>query len=235
VTVVCPAGHVSAATDWCDQCGARIAGAGGAVAVGDPTALDAVAPDAAASGTAAAPDPGLDTSATPATAPCPHCGTPRTGRDRFCEDCGFDFVDGAPAAAAGAGAVTPAPAWTAEVTADADYFARTAPDGLSFPAAPQPQTVALAAAQLRIGRRRSSEQPPDIALGDPAVSRLHATLVQAADGSWAIVDEGSSNGTTINDDPEPIAPHVRVPLQAGDRVHLGAWTTIRLLLRSRAA
>jgi len=164
----------------------------------------------------------VDTSASPASAPCPHCGAARAGRDRYCERCGFDFR-------ARAGPSSPRHAWSVVVAPDAEQFARAAPDGLSFPAAPAaPRSIALDASPVRIGRSRSrADMQPDIDIvGDPAISRLHASLVQQDDGSWAIVDEGSSNGTTINADERAIAPHVLVPLHDGDRVHLGAWTTI---------
>jgi len=207
VSATCPAGHVSVTSDYCDTCGARIHAAPLSVAV-DPAAVD--------------------TSATPTSAPCPHCGMARTGRDRYCEGCGFDFVAGtqvedepsAPQATCG---------WSIAFAPDLEHFVRTAPEGLSFPAAPAPpRTVTLNTSPLRIGRSRSSgEERPDIDLnGDPGVSRLHASLVRQDNGSWAIVDEGSSNGTTINEDDHAIAPHVIVPLQDGDRVHIGAWTTI---------
>jgi predicted component of type VI protein secretion system len=154
---------------------------------------------------------GVDTSATPARAPCPHCGSERAGRDRYCEPCGFDFL--APAARG----------WSAVIAPDPEQFARTAPAGLSFPAVPAaPRSVALVASPVRIGRSQA-----DIDIGDdPAVSRLHASLVRQDDHTWAIVDEGSSNGVTINEDERAIAPHTLVALHDGDRVHLGAWTTI---------
>jgi hypothetical protein len=218
VSATCPAGHVSATTDYCDTCGAPI----GPVAV----AVDE-APRADTSAT-------RDTSASPVTAPCPRCGTPRAGRDRFCEDCGFDFVAGA--ALDDDDDDAPAIAWVATVAPDRDYFRRTAAEGLDFPDGEAPRTVALDAARVRIGRRRpGGEDRPELELGDPAVSRLHASLVRAGDGSWAVVDEGSSNGTTVNGAPDPIAPHLEVALGDGDRVHVGAWTTITLALRSRGA
>jgi len=207
VSATCPAGHVSATTDYCDQCGARI---------------DAVAAPAEA-GTSAA------TSASAVSAPCPQCGAARSGQDRFCEDCGFDF-SAAPPPRPASGDGGPR-AWAARVAPDREQFARVAPEGLAFPGAEPERTIALDSARLRIGRRRSAgEQTPEIAVGDPGVSRLHATLVRAPDGGWAIVDEGSANGTTINAAADPIAPHVEVPLSDGDRVHLGAWTTITLAL-----
>jgi FHA domain len=203
MTATCPAGHVSTTTDYCDQCGARIGSA-------EPAP---VPPDTSA------------TSPSPVTAPCPRCGVPRTGRDRYCESCGLDFTVAASASA-----------WAVTVGPDREYFARAAAEGLAFPADEFERTIALDSARVRIGRRRpTGEDAPEIELGDPAVSRLHATLVNAADGSWAVVDEGSSNGTTINARADPIAPHVEVPLSDGDRIHVGAWTTITLALRSRAA
>jgi len=203
MTATCPAGHVSTTTDYCDQCGARI-GAGSAEPAHVP-------PDTSA------------TSPSPVSAPCPRCGVPRTGRDRYCESCGLDFT----AAAA---------AWAVTVGPDRGYFERTAPEGLVFPDDESARTIALDGARVRIGRRRPpGEDAPEIELGDPAVSRLHASLVNAADGSWAVIDEGSSNGTTINARADPIAPHVEVALSDGDRIHVGAWTTITLALRSRAA
>jgi FHA domain len=165
------------------------------------------------------------TSSSAASAPCPRCGAPRTGRDRFCEICGFDFA-----------AAACAPDWAAQVAPDHAYFERLAPEGLTFPYGEVGQTVALDAARVRIGRRRpDADDAPEIELGDPAVSRLHATLVRAQDGSWAIVDEGSSNGTRLNADVEPTPSHREVPLRDGDEVHVGAWTTITLALRNRAA
>ena len=153
----------------------------------------------------------LDTSATPARAPCPHCGSERSGRERYCEPCGHDFL--APVART----------WSAVIAPDPEQFARMAPAGLSFPAAPAaPRSIALVDSPVRIGRSRA-----DIEIGDdPAVSRLHASLVHQDDDTWAIVDEGSSNGTTINEDERAITPHTVVALHDGDRVHVGAWTTI---------
>jgi pSer/pThr/pTyr-binding forkhead associated (FHA) protein len=107
---------------------------------------------------------------------------------------------------------------------------------LVFPEDDAGRTFALDAERIRIGRRRAGDDDvPEIELGDPGVSRLHATLVRSPGGSWSIVDEGSSNGTTINARRDPIPPHVEIALREGDRVHVGAWTTITLALRSRAA
>ncbi|MGX1882575.1 FHA domain-containing protein [Streptomyces sp. NPDC055287] len=132
----------------------------------------------------------------------------------------------------------PAPAgWTATVGPDREYFMammqRSGPDaaGLNLPAYSPEQQRPLTGNQVTIGRRRhSTGEAPDIDLSvppeDPGVSHQHAVLVQQPDGSWAVVDQNSTNGTTVNGAEDPIQPYVPIPLQDGDRVHVGAWTTI---------
>ncbi|MET9955634.1 FHA domain-containing protein [Streptomyces sp. NPDC006339] len=131
----------------------------------------------------------------------------------------------------------PQAGWTAVIGPDRDYFMammqRSGPEasGLNLPAYSPEQQVPLQGSQVSIGRRRhSTGESPDIDLSvppeDPGVSHQHAVLVQQPDGSWAVVDQNSTNGTTINGSPDPIQPYVPVQLQDGDRVHVGAWTTI---------
>ncbi|MFI5762784.1 FHA domain-containing protein [Streptomyces sp. NPDC051563] len=128
-------------------------------------------------------------------------------------------------------------AWTATIGPDRTYFMammqRSGPEaaGLDLPAYSPEQHLPLAGGQITIGRRRASTgEAPDIDLSvppeDPGVSHQHAVLVQQPDGSWAVVDQNSTNGTTINGGEESIQPYVPVPLADGDRVHVGAWTTI---------
>ncbi|MGV9884268.1 FHA domain-containing protein [Streptomyces sp. NPDC003006] len=127
--------------------------------------------------------------------------------------------------------------WTATIGPDREYFMammqRSGPEasGLNLPAYSPEQQRPLAGNQISIGRRRhSTGDTPDIDLSvppeDPGVSHQHAVLVQQPDGSWAVVDQNSTNGTTVNGGEEPIQPFVPVPLQDGDQVHVGAWTTI---------
>jgi hypothetical protein len=209
---VCPAGHDSTTDDYCDVCGAR---------------LTAGAPAGAPAG--AAPAAAADTPAEP----CPDCGAPRSGR--FCEQCGHDFTTGAP----GAPGADPPPAarWTARVSADRAYYesVRSAdgPDEapVPFPPYSPERTFVLTGQQVRIGRRSTSRgTTPEIDLADPpadpGVSHLHAVLLAQPDGGWALVDPGSTNGTWLNDTAERVDVNVAVPLSPGDRIHLGAWTTI---------
>ncbi|MEU8689598.1 FHA domain-containing protein [Streptomyces sp. NPDC048665] len=127
--------------------------------------------------------------------------------------------------------------WTATIGPDREYFMammqRSGPEaaGLNLPAYSPEQQRTLSGNQVTIGRRRhSTGDTPDIDLAvppeDPGVSHQHAVLVQQPDGTWAVVDQNSTNGTTVNLSEEPIQPFVPVPLQDGDRVHVGAWTTI---------
>ncbi|MFF4499956.1 FHA domain-containing protein [Streptomyces sp. NPDC001401] len=129
--------------------------------------------------------------------------------------------------------------WTATIGPDREYFMammqRSGPEaaGLNLPAYSPEQQRTLSGNQITIGRRRhSTGDTPDIDLAvppeDPGVSHQHAVLVQQPDGSWAVVDQNSTNGTTVNGSDEPIQPFVPVPLQDGDRVHVGAWTTITI-------
>ncbi|BCL30590.1 FHA domain-containing protein [Streptomyces aurantiacus] len=127
--------------------------------------------------------------------------------------------------------------WSITIGPDREYFMammqRSGPEaaGLNLPAYSPEQQRPLSGNQITIGRRRhSTGDTPDIDLSvppeDPGVSHQHAVLVQQPDGTWAVVDQNSTNGTTVNGAEEPIQPFVPVPLQDGDRVHVGAWTTI---------
>ncbi|GAA2509032.1 FHA domain-containing protein [Winogradskya humida] len=206
-TYACPKGHASSTDDFCDECGAKIS--------------------------ASSPPAPLAAPAVPATAanPCPHCGAPRAGSGRFCEDCGFDHQTGkipvltAPVA-------TPAPAtWTASIEPDREYFEANAIEGVSFPAAVSPRTVAVVPPQIRIGRGSSSKgTAPEIDLkdDDPGVSHNHALLTLSVDGVWLLSDLGSTNGTYLNDEQKPLTAGQSRALAEGDRVHVGAWTTITL-------
>jgi hypothetical protein len=227
----CPAGHDSTSADFCDVCGLAM---GGAAPTAAPTVVTA---------------PEL-----PAEV-CPECGEPRTGR--FCEGCSYDFVAGAnrtPVAAQVHAMPDPVPVgqvitavpapvtgngWSAVVIADRGYFdavrQQDGPDvpAITFPAYCPDRHFTLTGEQIRIGRlSRSRGLVPEIDLTgppqDPGVSHLHAVLLAQDDGGWAVVDPGSTNGTTLNDDLEPIANDVAVPVRDGDRIHVGAWTTITL-------
>jgi hypothetical protein len=167
-----------------------------------------------------------DTSAAALQEPCPACSAPRSGDDRYCEGCGHDFD--APATSS---------AWEVLVEADRNQFDRFSVAGLSFPTDYATRRFPLEGPEIRIGRSRSGggQPAPEIDLAgspeDPGVSRLHAMLVRLPDGTYALRDLGSTNGTTINDDPDRVGTDGGVPLADGDRVRLGVWTTITIRQR----
>jgi hypothetical protein len=128
--------------------------------------------------------------------------------------------------------------WTAVVTADRAYFdaiqAAGGPDaaGIAFPVYCPQRRFRLAGTEVRIGRHSvSSGIDPEIDLSvppaDPGVSRLHAVLLKAPDGTWSVVDPGSANGTAVNGSEIPHGQAVQ--LRDGDRIHLGAWTELRVV------
>ena len=200
MTATCPDGHVSATTDYCDRCGALID-----------------APDEQRT-------PPSEVTRRSAASECPVCGTARVADDRFCESCGHDF------SAAPASTGPPAAGWELVIVADRHYFDRVVAQEIDFPGDVEPRRLALDQAELRVGRGRpGADSPPDGidlagAADDPALSRLHAVIARQGDGSYTIEDVGSTNGTELNgralpaDDP--------VTLDDGDRIQLGAWTTM---------
>lgn len=127
-------------------------------------------------------------------------------------------------------------AWTAVVTADREYYNRIQPvsdadsASMSFPGDLPERRIPLLGAEVLIGRRSKSRGiEPEIDLGDPrdpGVSRQHAKLVPAPDGTWTVVDLGTVNGITVNGRDVPSGDSV--PLRPGDRIHLGAWTRITI-------
>lgn len=199
----CPQGHASGADDYCDVCGARMS-AGGPASVPSPE--------------------------TP-PAECPVCRAPRAGQ--FCEVCGHDYAG----TGANAPSFTTRVRWEAVAAADHAYYRRVVgaggPDAgaVSFPPYCPERSFALEGEQVRIGRRsRARNLTPEIDLTGPpedtGISHLHAVLLAQPDGTWLLVDPGSANGTQVNG--RPIEVNVPVPVGAGDRIHLGAWTVLTL-------
>jgi hypothetical protein len=157
----------------------------------------------------------------PPGAPCPLCLDHRRGTDRYCENDGYDFEGGAPVV------------WHLTVTSDRARFEALHPDDLEFPVDAPVLTWTLDAESVSVGRRSPKRSvAPDIDLGgeyeDPGVSRQHLRFDRCPDGTYAVVDCGSANGTTVNENLERIPADTPVPLTHGDRIHVGAWTTITI-------
>jgi pSer/pThr/pTyr-binding forkhead associated (FHA) protein len=81
-----------------------------------------------------------------------------------------------------------------------------------------------------VGRRSDAKHIfPEIDLSDPGVSHRHLKLLRQPDGSFAALELGSANGTTLNG--APLKPGLVTPVAAGDELLVGMWT--RLQLRRR--
>jgi pSer/pThr/pTyr-binding forkhead associated (FHA) protein len=73
---------------------------------------------------------------------------------------------------------------------------------------------------------------PEIDLGihpvDRGVSTQHAVL-RIRDSALTVTDLGSTNGTSLNDSEQFLPSGEETPLKDGDRIHVGAFTTITIV------
>ena len=224
----CPRCGVARSGQFCESCGYDFALAGQDTLAGGGY-LAAPPPPGAAPPAPAPPAPAPPAPAPPAPAP-PAAAPPAPSPPGL-----------APPAPLVPPARPAAPAeaeWTALVTADRAYYdavqAAGGPDAadIAFPAYFPQRRFRLAGTEVRIGRHSATSGiDPEIDLSvppaDPGVSRLHAVLLKAEDGTWSVVDPGSANGTAVNGSEIPQGK--AVPLRDGDRIHLGAWTELRVV------
>jgi hypothetical protein len=204
----CIEGHASVAEDYCDVCGSPMR---------TPAAPSTPAPAAGVK-------------------ECPACGAPVSGR--FCEACGHDSALPEPVRRDPVSPPQPAGAvWTVVVAADREFYervlAREGPDTVDFPAYFPERRITLQSNTAMIGRgNRDQGVQPEIDLGihpaDRGVSSQHAVL-RIHDSGLTITDIGSTNGTTINDSDDRLGNGEEIPLADGDRIHVGAWTTITVV------
>jgi FHA domain len=253
----CPSGHESGSDDFCDVCGVLI-GAAPSLGPGlDPDAGPAPVTDSTVSGAAPRWSESCPACGTARDGQfCESCGHNFAAPGAQAPDT-KTTIDPWPAVPVPAGPVPAGPvpagpvpagpalagpalagaAWTAVVSADRAYYDTVQAAGgqdaasIEFPAYCPQRRFPLDRAEVRIGRHSASsgispEIDLSVAPADPGISRLHAVLLRAADGSWAIVDPGSANGTLLNG--AELAPGQVVPVRDGDRIHLGAWTELRL-------
>jgi hypothetical protein len=203
----CVEGHSSKAADYCDVCGAPIGSA-------------AAQPDSPALAEAKA---------------CPACGMPVSGR--FCEACGHDSALPEPSATVAPAAVAKSVGWTAVVNADREFYERVlaqgGPDTVEFPQFFPARRIALQSDTTLIGRGNAKQGvDPEIDLGihpaDRGVSTQHAVL-RVCDSGLTVTDLGSTNGTSLNGSNDRLTEGDETPLADGDRIHVGAWTTITIV------
>jgi len=215
----CPRCGVTRAGQFCESCGYDFTLAG----------QDTFGPDAYQ---APAPPPGPPA---PPPGPPPFSAPPASVPPASVPPASVPAAQVPPGVPGGPGAADAE--WTAVVTADRAYYESvSAVDerdnaSISFPGEIPERRIALSGTEIRIGRRsvRLGIEPEIDLIGpplDPGVSRLHAKLVPAPDGSWTVVDLGTENGIMVNGRDVPSGDSVH--LRPGDRIHLGAWTKITI-------
>jgi FHA domain/Double zinc ribbon len=223
MSAVCSNGHTSEDLEWCDTCGAPMAGS---AAPPVPTPPAPVAP-------------------VPTAAPisCPHCGDLNSADNLFCESCGFDFVTGqapepvnVPATVeADPSAEAPEPgSWLVVIEVDPAWH-QLKGELADRPLPPaSTSTVPISQHASLVGRTSQSRGlRPEIALdADTAVSRRHAQFIFEG-GMLSVVDLSSTNGTfvvkrgaTPTAESAPLAAGVSAPLEDGDQIFVGAWSRL---------
>jgi hypothetical protein len=81
-----------------------------------------------------------------------------------------------------------------------------------------------------VGRRSAGKGIyPEIEINDPGVSRRHLKFIKQPDGSFAVLELGSANGTELNG--VNLEPGVAAAVKAGDELNIGIWTTLKLVGR----
>lgn len=244
MTSTCSAGHQSESVDYCDECGRKMP---------EPVVADSSSAEPSTADTGGITDRALaeepDTraaDAAPEGEPCPACGTRHPGTDRYCEACGYDFAAETPGGADplvsprhSSGEPEVPNRWEATVVADRAHYERVGTKDATFPPHCPERRFLLDAAQVRIGRRSASRGVyPEIDLSgapvDTAISHLQAVLIRQPGGTYDLIDPGSMNGTTLNDNAAPIPVDEPVHVDDGDRIHIGAWTTITVHAHARS-
>jgi hypothetical protein len=243
MTIRCPKGHDSDEPDYCSICGAQILSAKGATA---SAAATRVATATASAGSCPScgearsdpdarfcevcrfdfvagkggPPPVARLTPVPAPIAAPVPAPPPAPLP----------MPGAPPPVRPAPFVTATREWSLEITVDPSLD--TEPDPSSpCPVGAAPVLLAVDRDELLIGRRDDRRDiKPDVPLNDPGASRRHAKIVRNADGSLALQDLASTNGTKLNAEEVPAGG--RKSLREGDAVTIGRWT--RLTVRARS-
>ncbi len=228
MTHVCPKGHISTESDFCSECGTKIAGSSPIDLLSNPL------PIGSSIGSSIGSANGLQA--------CPDCTTPHDPLDgKFCEICGYNFETQQSAPMEIPKPVIPDPIvsspipdpspfpdpalaqpWSLRIEVDPNLAAPQSPP----PIVQAPIELPLTKATNLIGRHNTARAiVPEVALDfDDAVSSRHALLTIQPDGQLILRDIGSSNGTMING--VEVKPMQDYPLANGDSFSLGHWTRI---------
>lgn len=165
---------------------------------------------------------------------CPDCGTPRVDDAKFCEVCRYDFlaptsVETAPAPAA---PVTPTVEPQGEIIRNLWAIVSIDPT-LAIGATLEPprnepaRSYPVDLDEVLVGRKGARPTiHPEVPVQDPAVSARHLKICRRRNGSFYLVDLGSSNGTKLNG--VDLMANVEMAIKPGDEILIGQWTKIML-------
>lgn len=200
---LCPDGHQSDASDYCDVCG---------LAIG------------AASAPPARPAGGGATMSSRPGDPCPNCLLPREQGDPFCEGCGFDFAHEAGQATES----TPRPSFNLDLEIAkaeqeaARLGASMSTAGMISPTVTSPVTGGGSGSGA--GAQPSVTLPPTPGPATPAAGRW--TLVANADRAYydSVVAEGEIDPVTYPF--PPYCPERRFTV-SGDNLRIGRSSSTR--------
>lgn len=81
-----------------------------------------------------------------------------------------------------------------------------------------------------VGRRSVTKNIyPEIEINDPGVSHRQLKFIKQPDGTFAVLELGSANGTEYNG--AQLEPGIAVPIKAGDVFAIGLWTVFKVVAR----
>jgi len=235
MTYQCPKGHQSTDADYCSECGALI----GQSKIADIDSIE---------------DSNLNQSANSGTVNgelCPDCGTPRVGAARFCEVCRHDFQDnktGVAEAIIASQVLKPETVTASEAPKTMEKRNTVIPQKLNIMITVDRAKAAANNIESAIkpdnndrmfpldldenlaGRRSNTKGIyPEIEINDPGVSHRHLKFIKQGDGSFAVLELGSVNGTELNG--IQLEPGINTAIKAGDELAIGIWTLLKIVSR----
>ncbi|QDW62906.1 FHA domain-containing protein [Oerskovia sp. KBS0722] len=209
MSAICPNGHASESTDYCDVCGEPMGAASGASA--------AVASGSVGAGAAG----GSEGAAGGEPITCPHCSFPAAAGALFCENCGYDFTTGSLPEPAGApsaatpgsvGAAAPGPLDPPASSLDLDPVAPPAGSPAAAPSA-DPLSAPAALTPPVGGPEAGDPSSASVGAGDPGTGPL---VAPGAPGAPTGPAEGEAASARTGATPSGTGTHLPTPPVPGE-------------------
>lgn len=208
---------------FCDNCGSPLGGS--APAAGVPSASNFPQGGGMPQGQPAVNAPAMGG----ASVNCPQCSTPNVPGTLYCDNCGADLKNAAPAMGGGLPMAQPPytpPAQNAPVYAPpqpqyppagvAPMPPRIMAGGQSL-VVPQKNELVIGRSDLASGWAADVDLTPAGGTADQGISRRHAKLTWQ--GQWMLEDLDSTNKTYMNG--QALVPFQKMPLPNGQVIQMG--------------